>query len=97
MVDNSYSIMPENVNNNLVVLCYGLTVDLNAKNYKLEKRLRINFTTSKTKVCLHWHSDGNDSYLHVIIKHKFVNLRALEKEKEKEKKSIQTKSLKRSF
>ena len=59
----SSSVHANNKTKNILVLCEGLTQELDDTKLTAEKKYSINFTENNTKFCLSLHYNGADSYL----------------------------------
>ena len=61
-VDNSSSSHAYNRKNNFLVLGEGLTDDINGSIGAVQKKFSINFSEAKTKFCLSFHYNSDNSY-----------------------------------
>ena len=64
-VDNSSSSHAENRKNNVLVLREGPTDNLNDRVGEPEQKFSINFSKTKTKICLNLHHNNGNRYLFV--------------------------------
>ena len=65
-VDNTSSSHTDNQKNNFVVLGEGPTKDMRDRAGAAEKKISINFSKAKTKLCLSLHCNSVNSYLYYV-------------------------------
>ena len=60
-IDNSSSARTDNCKNNLLMLGDEPTYGINGRFGSPEKKFNVNFSKARTKCCLSWHYNGDNS------------------------------------